>query len=87
MAHFNLLPPGGEFWEEIFIVLAVDIGHRFAKGLNNLKIAVIDPYAPLEISFPLFDLFGGKVEDIRMEFVLLLLANIKDLILRNFLTG
>src|SRR6266550_2445405 len=55
----NLLPPSGEFGEEVFIVLATDIGHRFAKGLNNLKVAVIHPYAPLEISFSLFDLFGS----------------------------
>ena len=72
----NLLAPGSEFGEEIFIILGADIGYSFAKSLNNLKVAVVDPYASLEISFALFYLFGSNVEDIRMQFIFLLLANI-----------
>ncbi len=49
----NLLAPGSEFGEEIFIILGADIGYSFAKSLNNLKVAVVDPYASLEISFAL----------------------------------
>src|SRR5579864_7919252 len=93
----DLLAPGGELGEEIFLVSPLfdfiagapiaDVGNGLSVGLNNLKIVIVDPYAPLEISLLAFNLLGRDIEDVAVQFVFLLLANIEDVVFRKILGG
>src|ERR1700690_2694538 len=81
----DLLAPGGESREQIILALFLaNIWNRLAVSLHNLKIVIVHPDSALEVALLTHDLFGSKIEDVGVQFVLLLLANVKNLILRNF---
>src|SRR5712692_604466 len=64
----NLLTPGGEFGEQVLLAfLLADVGHAFAEGLDDLKIALIHPDAALEIALLPHDFLGSDVEDVAVQ--------------------
>ena len=87
----DLLPPGGELGIEMFFLALLfcvtNFRNGLAIGLHDLEIMVVDPDPALEIAFLANDLFGSDVEDVAMQFVFLLLADVEDVVFRNFLAG
>src|SRR5215471_11820780 len=90
VASVNLLAPGGEFREEIFLIspllyfttglVVAKVGNGFAIGFDDLEIVIVDPDASLKISFLGLDFFGSDVKDIAVQFVFRLLADIEDVV-------
>src|SRR5438552_997895 len=84
----DLLAPGSELGKKILLsFLLANVRDGFAEGFHDLKIAVIDPDAALKIALLADDFLGSNVENIAMQFVLLLLADIENLIFRDFVGG
>src|SRR5579863_292567 len=84
----NLLSPGGELGEQVLAVfLFADVRYRLSVGLHNLKIAIVDPDAALEVTLFPFNLLGGNVENIAMKVIFLLLADIENAVLVDIVAG
>ena len=93
----DLLAPGGELGEEIFLISPLfdfvagvpiaDVRNGLAVGLNDLKIVIVDPHTSLKIALLAFNLLRRDIEDVAMQFVFLLLPNIEDVVFRKVLGG
>ena len=66
-------------------MLAANVRDGFAVGFDDLEIVIVDPNAPLEVTFLAFDFFRSDIEDVAVQFVLLLLADIKDVVFGQIL--
>src|ERR1700746_1647159 len=84
----DLLPPGGKSWKQILVApLFANIRDSFAKRLHDLEIVIVHPDTPLKISFLANDLLRCNVEDVTMQLLFLLLADIEDVVFGNFIRG
>src|SRR5205814_5902184 len=78
---------GSEVREEVFISLSVEIGHRFAVTLYNLKLIAINPDTAFEIAPARVNPFGRYVEKIGMAGLKLLLAYVVDVVIWQLVAG
>ena len=85
----DLLAPGSEFGEEIFLsfLALANVGHALAVSLHNLKILVVHPDPPLKVALLTFNAFGSDIEHVTVQLVFLLLSDVKDVVLGNLLRG
>src|SRR5579864_9263642 len=93
----DLLAPGGELGEEIFLVSPLldfvagapvaDVGNGLAVGLNDLKIVIVDPHTSLKIALLAFNLLRRYIKDVAVQLVFILLPNIEDVVFRKILGG
>src|SRR5258708_38197007 len=63
------------------------IRNILAAGLHDLKIVIVHPDAPLEVSLTFFHLLGSQVKDKGVNLVDVLLAGIEDTVLGQVLGG
>src|SRR5208283_5987688 len=93
----NLLPPGSELGEQVLLIAVLldliarmsiaQVGNRFAVGLDDLEIVAVDPDPSLKVALLAFDLLRGDVKNIAVEFILLLLADIENVVFGQVLLG
>ena len=93
----DLLAPGGELGEEIFLISPLlnfvagasiaNVGNGLAVGLNDLKVVIVDPHTSLKIALLAFNFLRRDIEDVAMQFVFLLLADIEDVVFGKILGG
>src|SRR5260370_40081573 len=65
----------------------VYIRNVLAVSLYKLEVVIIHPDPPLEITFVLLHLLGSDVENVGVELIFLLLADIQNAVFRKFVTG
>src|SRR5208283_1665332 len=68
-------------------VLLMALRQDLAVGFYDLKVVVVHPYPSREIALVFHHLLGVNVEYISVQFVLLLLADVEDVIFPNFIRG
>src|ERR1700719_5150469 len=73
--------------KHIFLPVLLDVRDRFAIGLYDLKIGVIDPDAPLKISLVLLQLLGTDIENVGSEFIDGFASHIFDVVFWQFFAG
>ena len=83
----DLLVIGGVGRREILVPLALVVGHALAIDEDDLEILLIEPDLALKVAVVLLDGFGRGGEDIGVEGVDLLPAEVLDVILRQVLRG
>src|SRR3989442_5433267 len=84
MPPINLLPPGSELGKEVFAFLASNVRDCLAVRLHDLETVVVHSDAPLEVALVLFDGFRSDIEDVAMQLIFLLLADVEDVVFGNF---
>src|ERR1017187_3986723 len=83
----NLLVVGGERRLQVFVAGARDLGHRGAVDEDDLEVLLIDPYLALEVVLVLLDYPRAGLEDVSIEVVDLLAADVLDVVLRQVFGG
>src|SRR5215472_11096377 len=74
----------------VFLLLAVgsaDLGHGLAAALHDLKIAVVNPEAPLKIAVALLDGLRGNIKNIGVDLIHVLLADVQQVVLGQVVGG
>ena len=79
----DLLPPGHEGRMQVFLSLAGIVGHHAAVGDHDLQIGGVDPDAAQQVALALENLLGADVEDVAIDLVDFLPADILDVVLRR----
>lgn len=77
----DLLVVGGEGWGEVFVALAGVVGDVLAVDEDDLEVLLIDPDLALKVTFVLLHDFGAGGEDVGVELVDLLAAEVGDVVL------
>ena len=80
IAAVNLLAQGHEGWMEIFLAFFGVVGDHAAVGDDDLKIVVVYPDSAEQAAMVFVDLPGADVEDIALNLVDLLLADVGDFV-------
>ena len=83
----DLLIVGGEGWREVFVAFALVVGHALAVHEDDFEILLVEPDLALEVPVIFDDGFGRGGEDIGVECVDLLPAEVGDVVLREVLGG
>src|SRR5258708_38627925 len=58
-----------------------------AVGFHDLEIGLVHPDASLEVALLSDDCFWSDIEDVAVQLIFLLLADIKDVVFRNLSGG
>ena len=81
VAAVDLLVIGGVGGREVFVAAAQVVGHGFAGDEDDLELLLIDPDLALEVAFVLDELFGLAIEDVSVDVVNLLPAEVGEVVL------
>src|SRR5215831_2919535 len=84
----DLFPVGYEGGTQVFVRVFLllggdDLGHGFAAALDDLKVAHVHPKASLKVATAFFYGLGRDVKNVGVDFVDVLLAYIKKVVLGN----
>src|SRR6266436_10183949 len=77
----NLLVVGGEGGLQVFVAFAGVLRDGHAVDQDDLIVLLVDPDLSLEVVFVFFDGLGGDGEDVGVELVDVLAAEVVDLVL------
>ena len=66
---------------EVFMAAAEIVGDGFAVDENDLEVLLVDPDLALEVALAFFEFFGAGLEDVGVEVVDLLAAEVGDVVL------
>src|ERR1051325_10899362 len=85
----DLLAPGREYGMQILVAFALFVDaffrNKLASALYDLEIAVVHPNAPLKVAVFPDHFFRGHIEHEAVQFVLLLLSNVEQVVLSNLI--
>src|SRR5271170_5207458 len=83
----NLLVVGGEGWGEIFVAFALVLGDGDAVDEDDLEVLLVDPDLALEVALSFFEGLGGGGEDVGVELVDVLTAEVGDVVFGQVFGG
>src|SRR5215469_1381036 len=79
---------GTKVFVRVFLLLGGDnLGHGFAAALDDLKVAHVHPKASLKVAMAFFYGLGRDVKNVGVDFVDVLLAYVKKVVLGNIFRG
>ena len=83
----NLLIVGGEGRLKVFVAAACVLGHGFAVDEDDLEVLLVDPDLALEVAVVLDEDLGPGGEDVGVEIIDVLAAEVVDVVLGQVFGG
>ena len=83
----HLLVVGGVGRGEVFVAFALVVGDGFSVDEDDLEVLLVDPDLALEVAVVLFHDFGGGAEDVGVDLVDVLTAEVGDVVLGQVFGG